>query len=259
MNYISWNSISYYLSSFLDVLILSIIIYNILIFFSSKSLFRLLFFSIAIGLIYLISMLMHLLFISWLIEKLSVFLPFVLIILFQQEIKKFLLVAFAQNFFSKWFGRNEIAEKEYKQILNALDILSETKTGAIIILSRTSSLEFFKMNAIQLNADISTQLLVTIFTPPSPLHDGAIIIENNKIASAGVFVPITEKNTMLHLGSRHRAAIGMSEISDCLVITVSEETGALSLCVAGDIDYDLSLDFIYEKLLELIGTKEVGF
>jgi diadenylate cyclase len=255
---INWSSLLYYISSIADISILAVLIYYILIFFSRKSLLRAFIVFVSIILIYTLSIAANLFLVHWLLDRLFLILPFAIIVIFQQEIKKFLIISFGQTFFSRLISKNEITDEHYQRIVNALSALSKNRTGALIIFARSSSLEFFKMNAVKLSAQITTELLVTIFTPPTPLHDGAIIIEDNLIASAGVFVPITEKNTMLHLGSRHRAAIGISEATDAIVVTVSEETGAISLCIAGEIYYDLDLKDIGSQLIEYVGVKREG-
>ncbi|MFO0355920.1 MAG: diadenylate cyclase CdaA [Sphingobacteriaceae bacterium] len=187
-----------------------------------------------------------------------------IMVLFQQEIRKFLL----------YIGSNELLKnKNWKNILkfsNAsdndlyLDIkevsaacfnMSETKTGALIVVSRKSDLKFYIQTGTPIDSLVNSKVIENIFFKNSPLHDGAVIIQENRIVAARCVLPVTEKeNFPAHYGMRHRAAVGITEVTDALAISVSEQTGAVSLTVNGEINANLNkekLEYLLEKNLTL--------
>ncbi len=181
-----------------------------------------------------------------------------LVVVFQQEIRRFLLIIgskyFSINLRSKVFNRFK-RQKKSKPILNipsilvALKDLSAKKTGALIVIANKMSLDNYSHIGDQLNATISSRLIEGIFSKESPLHDGAIIIHENKIVSARCILPISDKVDLPpHFGTRHRAALGMSEYTDSIIIVVSEENGAISYASEGKLYYDVTIDQIKEVL-----------
>lgn len=166
-----------------------------------------------------------------------------LIIVFQQEVRRFLLILgnryFQNNKLNNFFqtGLNFGANSEnLEKIVSACLDLSKEKTGALIVLSKTASLKSFSIQGEILNAEISSALLKTIFYKDNPLHDGAVLIEHNKIVAAKCILPVSD-NTKIpkRYGLRHRSALGMSENSDTVVIVVSEQTGEIAIMNAGNI------------------------
>jgi uncharacterized protein (TIGR00159 family) len=129
--------------------------------------------------------------------------------------------------------------------------MSETKTGALIIVSRKSDLKFYINSGEPIDSALTDRMLENIFFKNSPLHDGAVIIKNNRIIAARCVLPVTEKeNFPAHFGMRHRAAVGITETTDAIAITVSEQTGGVSLTIAGEINANLNKDklrFLIEK------------
>ncbi len=127
------------------------------------------------------------------------------------------------------------------ELIKSIDYLSERKIGALITFEKNTSMDEFIDNSFKIDAPLNSELLSTIFYPNTPLHDGAVIVRGNKIVCAGAYYPSTERlDIPKQLGSRHRAAIGISEISDSLTIIVSEETGNISIAVGGYLDLDIS-------------------
>jgi diadenylate cyclase len=180
-------------------------------------------------------------------------------IVFQQEIRKFLLYIGSNEFIrnKNWKGIFKFnAAALSQEILLDIDALadacfnmSETKTGALIIIARRSDLKFFIGTGDILDSGLTSRMLENIFYKNSPLHDGAVIIQDNRIVAARCVLPVTEKeNFPAHYGMRHRAAVGITENTDALAITVSEQTGAVSLTIHGEIKPDLTK----EKLLYLL-------
>lgn len=176
-----------------------------------------------------------------------------LIVVFQQEIRRFLIVLGTNNILSKNNFTRQIlpwnwqAQKnpplDISAIVKACRQMSKSRTGAIIVLAKSSQLKYYANTGDLMDADISQRLIESIFFKNSPLHDGAIIIVNNKIKAARCVLPVTENVELpAHLGMRHRAAIGITEQSDALAIIVSEETGEISVAAEGQIKINLSAD-----------------
>jgi len=181
-----------------------------------------------------------------------------LVIVFQQEIRRFLLLIgskyFSVNFRLKILNFFKI-QKQTKPLLNfssievALKSLSEKKLGALIVIANKMSLDNYSHVGDLLNASISSRLIESIFSKESPLHDGAILIHNNKIVSARCILPISDRVDLPpHYGTRHRAAIGMSEFTDSFIIVVSEENGAISFAHEANLYYDVTIDEIKQVL-----------
>lgn len=149
---------------------------------------------------------------------------------------------------------NTIEEHIKTEIVDSARYLSARRIGALITFERSDSLDEYVRHAIRLNAPLTSELLSTLFTPSTPLHDGAVILKGGTIISAGVFFPSSENSDIPHvLGSRHRAAIGISELTDALTIIISEETGHISVTVDGYLDRDISEDSLrlyLEKYLQ---------
>ncbi len=166
-------------------------------------------------------------------------------ILFQQEIRKFLmLIGKTTNFNSKTMLKEMFSKKEKESeeqfninaIIESANILSSTKTGALVVFAKTSELKFYAESGDILDAELSKRLLIAIFQKYSPLHDGSVIIANNRIKAARCILPVSENEEIpAHLGLRHRAAIGITEVTDSVVLIVSEETGNTSLAYNGKI------------------------
>jgi len=173
-----------------------------------------------------------------------------LIIVFQQEIRRFLLFIgtryLSKNRFSieNWLfpkQKNFVAQVNIEAVVKACRNMSETKTGALIVIARKSELQYYAETGDIINAETSSRLIENIFFKNSPLHDGALIIINDKIHAVRCILPVTENmNLPAHYGLRHRAALGISEHTDALIIVVSEETGKISFCHEGNIKYGIS-------------------
>ncbi len=178
------------------------------------------------------------------------------IILFQQEIRKFLLLLGKtttinrDNFFNTFWRKKEEEEKlNLTPIIDAAKSLSGSNTGALIVFSKNSPLKFYAESGDEINATVSKRLLLSIFNKYSPLHDGAVIIYEGKIKAARCILPVTEReNLPAELGLRHRAAIGMTEITDTLIVVVSEETGQMAVVVNGEIYRNLSTKELRQRI-----------
>ncbi len=188
---------------------------------------------------------------------------FALIVIFQPELRRFLGYIGQGNLFEKFFANDTPIDNEKvidvaKELIEAIKYLSKSKTGGLIVLQKdTNSLAELDVG-VKLNADISQELLLTIFFPKTPLHDGAVVIRDDKIISAGVLLPLTEDPKLSwRYGTRHRAAIGVSEVySDCACIVVSEETGDVSVAIDGILKKYDDLGKLKADLIRILGYKQ---
>lgn len=182
-----------------------------------------------------------------------------LIVLFQPELRR-ALEQLGTNKFTRFLGiESDIATKTkediYKVVIAATE-LSKSKTGALIVLERDINIQDIISTGVPMNSEVSPQLLVNIFTPKTPLHDGAVIISNNKIAAAACVLPLADDvDIAKELGTRHRAAIGISKESDSIVVVVSEETGKISVAKDGTLIADVKEDVLKKILISNIVTK----
>ena len=181
-----------------------------------------------------------------------------LIVIFQPEIRNVL----EQLGRSQLLGRHKVLsvderEKIVYEIVSAMDSLRKTRTGALIIIERDNSLNDYIEKAKKIYADISSDLLMSIFFPNNPLHDGGVIIQGNQITCARAVFPISENTKVIKkLGTRHRAALGISELTDCISLIVSEETGRMSVAVEGQLHYNLTPDEVKIMLLDELSPKK---
>lgn len=185
---------------------------------------------------------------------------FGLIVIFQPELRRFLGYIGQNNFFSKViFGRKHFCTKMQKtdivkELIETIKYLSKSKTGGLIVLQRGATPVNHSDVGTKLNAQVSQELLLTIFYPSTPLHDGAVIIEGDKILSAGVLLPLTEDPKLSwRYGTRHRAAIGITESCDCACIVVSEETGDVSIAIDGSLKKYEDLGQLKTDLSRILG------
>jgi len=167
------------------------------------------------------------------------------IVLFQSEIRRTL----ARIGRKRWFARGFKRPESIDEILLALGRLAQRKAGALIVLERDIGLRTFVESGVRLDAEISADLLLAIFEPGAALHDGSVIVQNDRISAAACFLPLTTNPAVpVNLGTRHRAAIGITEESDCLSLVVSEETGELSMAAFGEIHRAVSLREMDERI-----------
>ena len=206
----------------------------------------------------LISDIFNLVTISFLIDYIIEWAPLALIIIFQPEIRNVL----EQLGRSQLLGRHKILtvderEKVVYEIVNAVEYLKRMRIGALIVIERDNSLNDYIEKSKKIYGDISSDLLISIFFPNNPLHDGGVIIQGDKITSAGAVFPTSDNlRISKRLGTRHRAALGISEEADCISLIVSEETGRLSIAVGGELNYNLTLDEFKLMLLEELRPKK---
>jgi diadenylate cyclase len=194
----------------------------------------------------------HLETVNWLIRNLFGYVVFAAIVLFQSDIRR-ALAHFGRAPFFRYFAKPESAEDSIEELVVAASMLSTRGIGAIIALERQIGLRNYIEGGIPLDAVLTYDLLITIFQTASPLHDGAVIVQDDRIAAAACFLPLTVNPKLAkELGSRHRAAIGLTEENDSVAIVVSEETGSISLVADGQIERGLDADNLRTHLRALV-------
>ena len=201
--------------------------------------------------------------VNWLIRNMLVYVAFAAIVIFQSDIRR-ALAHFGQAPFFRYFNRQEAAQETIEEIVVAATTLSGQRVGAIIAIERDIGLRNYIESGIPLDAILTYDLLATIFHPGSALHDGAVILQENRVAAAACFLPLTvNPRVSRELGTRHRAAIGLTEEGDAIAVVVSEETGQISLAQDGRIERGLTPDELRDRLRTLVtlrrsSRKQVG-
>ena len=205
-----------------------------------------------------LSDLLDLVTIGYLLDYVITWGPLALIVIFQPEIRNVL----EHLGRSQLLGRHKMLtvderEKVVYEIVNAMETLKKERIGALMVIERDNSLTEYIQKSKKIYADISSDLLISIFFPNNPLHDGGVIIQGDKITSAGAVFPTSDNlKISKRLGTRHRAALGISETGDCSALVVSEETGRLSVAMNGELNYNLTLDEVKMILLEELRPKQ---
>ncbi|GHU09786.1 membrane protein [Spirochaetia bacterium] len=208
-----------------------------------------------LALVYGIAALLHLSTLTWILSTIAPGIFIAIAIVFQPELRK-IIIRLGQGDFFRPDSKPRIGQLE--AVVNAAEILSEQRRGALVVFSRRVNIKNIIDTGVKLNAEISSSLIVTVFQFDGPLHDGAMIVQNGRIAAAGCFLPLSEQQDIKKsFGTRHRASLGMSENSDAVVLVVSEETGAISIAFDGKLYYALSPLEVTRRLRDLIdrGTK----
>ena len=242
----------------LDIAIVSFLIYEFLKLIRGTRAVQMGVGTLIIVALFYVSRLAPLQTVNWLIRNMLLYVAFAAIVIFQSDIRR-ALAHFGQAPFFRYFNRQEAADETIEEIVVAATMLSSQKVGAIIAVEREIGLRNYIESGIPLDATLTYDLLVTIFHPGSALHDGAVILQENRIAAAACFLPLTvNPRVSRELGTRHRAAIGLTEEGDAVAVIVSEETGAISVAIDGKIDRRLSPDDLRTRLRSLITTRKSG-
>lgn len=245
------------ITSILDIIVVSYIFYKIYMLMNETRAEQLLKGILLIILLIPISSIFHLTTLNWILNKTLTIGVLSFVIIFQPEIRKALEHIGRSAFTDKHIFEDEEKTNEViTEIVDAVENLSKSRIGALIVIEQTTGLGDVIATGNKLDAVISSALLENIFIVNTPLHDGAIIIRNDRIAAAGCFLPLTNNNTInKQLGTRHRASIGISEVSDALTIVVSEETGIISLAVNGNLTRYYTRDKLKDILIRIIESR----
>jgi diadenylate cyclase len=231
----------------LDILIVAFVIYTVLHLIRGTRAMQMSMGIVVLAAGYVLVRWMKLVAIETVLREVLFYLPFAVIVLFQQEIRQ-ALAAFGRNPLLRFVGRHEEISR-IDEILKAAREIANRRWGALIVIERTESLRTFVESGSRIDAALSADLLVNIFAPNTPLHDGAVIIQGDRIASAATLLPLSSDDELsTALGTRHRAAIGMSEDTDALVIVVSEESQSISAAFDASLRSNLGVDALRELL-----------
>jgi diadenylate cyclase len=198
--------------------------------------------------------------VSFVLENFWAFWVLALIVLFQPELRRTLAQAGRSKPFEWFLGPGLAARHQVvEEVTRGAESLAAKRSGALIALERQSGLRAYAELGVPLDAAVSAELLGSIFQAGSPLHDGAVVIQGDRVSAAGCFLPLSRDLELARtLGTRHRAALGLSEETDAAVVVVSEETGAISLAVEGSIDGGLDAERLAERLADLLGTRRLA-
>jgi len=193
---------------------------------------------------------------SFILENFWSFWVLALIVLFQPELRRTLAQAGRSRVLRTLFGEGGPQRRHVvEEVAEAAESLAAKRVGALIVLERTSGLRHYAELGVRVDAEVSAELLGSLFLPTAPLHDGAVIIQNGRVAVAGSFLPLSRNLRLARtLGTRHRAALGLAEETDAVVVVVSEETGAISLAVEGAMESRLDPADLARRLAELLGA-----
>jgi diadenylate cyclase len=237
-----------------DILIVAIIIYWILSLIRGTRAMQVSIGLVLLGSTFFIARAFDLPALEAISREILFYLPFAVIILFQAEIRR-ALARMGGNPLASLFSRRH-SKIPYDTILDAADILAARRIGALIVLEGSQSLRAYEEGAKVLDALLTTELLISIFTPGGPLHDGAAIVRGDRIAIAGAFLPLTTSaDPKLAHGTRHRAAIGLTEDSDSLVIVVSEENGSVAVASDGELRENLDRAALLQAMVSRFGAR----
>jgi len=236
----------------LDIAIVSLLIYEFLKLIRGTRAVQMAAGSLIIVGLFYVSRLAPLQTVNWLIRNMLVYVAFAAIVIFQSDIRR-ALAHFGQAPFFRYLNRQVAADETIEEIVVAATMLSAQKIGAIVAVEREIGLRNYIESGIPLDAMLTYDLLVTIFRPGSPLHDGAVILQDNRVAAAACFLPLTvNPRVSRELGTRHRAAIGLTEEGDAVAVVGSEETGQISLAIDGHIERALTPDALRERMRSLV-------
>lgn len=239
---------------FIEILIIAFLFYHILLWIKSTKAWNLFKGIIVILLFVLVSAIFQMNTILWLAERTLNVGLIALVIIFQPELRKALENLGEKNFFGKIFNFSKsdeckFSDRTIEELIKACYAMGKVRTGALIVIEDEILLNEYIRTGIDIDAILSSQLLINIFEKNTPLHDGAVIVRGDRVVSATCYLPLSDSLSLSkNLGTRHRAAVGVSEVSDSLTIVVSEETGKVSIASKGQIYHGIDADFLREEL-----------
>jgi len=236
--------------SILDIVIVALLIYEFLVLIKGTRAFQML---VGVGVLiiaFYLARFGELRTVNWLLSTSLPYAIFALIVVFQAEIRQALAKVGRKLTFAR---AQQAASSAYEDIVLAANLFAQNQTGALVVIERDIGLRTYVESGVSLDAHLTYDLLATLFRPSAPLHDGAVIIQKDRVAAAACFLPLSMNPVLsTQLGTRHRAGIGITEETDAVAVIVSEETGAVSLAVAGHIERDITVEYLRERLSELL-------
>ncbi|MBM7569444.1 diadenylate cyclase CdaA [Paenibacillus sacheonensis] len=256
MNYFDDMTWTVLIKDIIDISVVSYIIYKLIILVRGTKAVQLFKGIIVLVVTWAISTWFDLYTLKWLMNQMFTLGVFAVLVIFQPELRR----ALEQLGRGKLFSRTSVVDPDISDrinaIIKALNYMAKRKIGALIVFERTTGLQDYTESGIRMESMVSSELVINIFIPNTPLHDGAVIIGGNQIKAAGCYLPLSENPFISkELGTRHRAAIGITEVSDAVSVIVSEETGQISLAVGGMIVRDIKEESLISKLYEELNPK----
>jgi len=236
----------------IDILIVTFVVYRLILLVKGTRAERMLWGLAVIVLVYFVSQRMELFTLHWILSNFLSSIVIIVIVVFQRDIRRVLVQVGRTSFFSRGLG---IKEELLEELTKAAFQMSKNKTGALIVLERDVGLGDYLDVGIEVDAKVSSEMVLSIFNPTSPVHDGAAIIRKGRISRVGCFLPLArDPEISKSLGTRHRAALGLTEDTDAVIIVVSEETGEVSLVVNREIIRDMDAGTFLKKLRDIFIT-----
>jgi diadenylate cyclase len=255
-SFFEWFSILRW-QDIVDILIVAYVLYRILLMFKGTRTVQMLLglFVIAGG--YYVAQSLELYIISWVIRNLLAYFVFAIIVIFHPELRRILAQVGQNPFFRRLYGfeKSQVVD----EIVRSTEWLSSRRIGALVVIERNIEVRNYVDTGVNIDGEVSKELLCSIFISGAPLHDGAVIIKGNRLVAAACFLPLTlSSNVSKELGTRHRAALGITEETDAVVVIASEETGSVSIAVSGEITRHLTSSELKQALKNLLepGTSQ---
>ncbi|MCM1307791.1 MAG: diadenylate cyclase CdaA [Butyrivibrio sp.] len=247
---------SWHISNIFEIIILAVLIYEIIAWVKTTRAFALLKGITVLLVFWILAYLFNFTTILWIGGKIINIAIIALVVIFQPELRKVLEQLGQRKLFSRLLPFNEkkdrgerCSDKTVEELVKACFELGKTKTGALIVIEQEILLTEYEKTGIPIDAIVTSQLLINIFEHNTPLHDGAVIVRGDRVTSATCYLPLSDNMRISkELGTRHRAALGISEVTDTLTIIVSEETGKVSIAIAGELFRDVDSDYLKSKL-----------
>lgn len=249
-----------------EIIILSFVVYSILVWVKNTKAWSLLKGVIVIAIFWLIAAIFDMETILWIAENMVSIASTAIIVILQPELRKAMEELGRKNFIASLLpfdsGKSEsglFSDRTINEITKACVEMGKVKTGALIVIQKSQPLAEYERTGIDIDGVVTSQLLINIFEHNTPLHDGAVIIRGNRVTSATCYLPLSD-NMLLskELGTRHRAGVGISEVTDSMTVIVSEETGRISIAYEGNLERNLDGDTLKERLREIQGKPAEG-
>lgn len=252
---INWTDI-------VEILVIAFLVYEFLLWIKNTRAWALMKGLVVILVFLLFAEFMEMNTILWIANKLFTIAATVIVVVFQPELRKALEQLGKKKFISSMVSFDQskstegrFSDKTINELIRAVTEMAKVKTGALIIIEQNNSLNELEKTGIEVDAVVSSQLLINIFEHNTPLHDGAVIVRGNRVVSATCYLPLSDNLTLSKdLGTRHRAGLGVSEVNDCLTLIVSEETGHISLAYEGELMRNVDIEKM-RRMLELVQNK----
>ena len=241
----------------LDIALVSVLVYELLVLIRGTRAVQMALGASFLIALYFVSRSLELETVNWVIRNLATYVVFGIIVLFQSDIRR-ALAHFGRAPFFRYFERAASADETLEELVVAATALSARRVGALIVIERQIGLRNYIEGGIPLDAMVTYDLLASIFQPGTPLHDGAVVVQSDRIAAAACFLPLSvNPRVSRELGTRHRAALGVTEESDALAIVVSEETGVISLAVGETLERGLTAEVLRERLRTFLAGRRL--